>query len=203
MFTAIILLLHYSYFILNYKHIFPLAMIGFLVNSVVISGLLIGAKSKRFQHFLCHTVLFGLSKIKIIKNYGDSKAKLTQTLQEFRKEVKILERNRKILAITSLLNVGKLVIIYSIPYFVSKALGIEVSMGDLFTFIAICSVVYLITAFIPIPGASGGSEGFFLVMFTCILGTTTTSVLLVWRFMTYYLGLVIGGLIFIIDEKRS
>lgn len=60
----------------------------------------------------------------------------------------------------------------------------------------------MITAFVPIPGASGGSEGVYFMLFSPVLGEIgTPTTLLIWRFVTYYLGLILGGLVFAVDRE--
>ena len=69
-------------------------------------------------------------------------------------------------------------------------------------FIGICSFVYMITAFVPIPGASGGSEGVYYMLFSPILGSVgTPTSMLIWRFMTYYLGLILGAVVFATNRE--
>lgn len=83
-----------------------------------------------------------------------------------------------------------------------QSLNLNVSFIQIFDFIGICSFVYMITAFVPIPGASGGSEGVYYMLFSPILGAVgTPTTLLVWRFVTYYLGLIIGGIIFATNRE--
>ena len=68
--------------------------------------------------------------------------------------------------------------------------------------IGVTSFVYMLTSFIPIPGASGGSEGFFTVMYSKLLGHNHASTgMLVWRFCTYYFMMFISAVIFIFYEK--
>ena len=62
--------------------------------------------------------------------------------------------------------------------------------------------VLLIGSFVPIPGASGGIEFGFLNFFNNFLGRgALTAVLIVWRFITYYFGMIIGALAFSLEKK--
>lgn len=63
-----------------------------------------------------------------------------------------------------------------------------------FDLIGITAFVYLISDFVPLPGASGGSEGSFFILLRYFLKSATSATLLVWRFVTYYAGLIVGGL---------
>lgn len=200
-YTGIIMIFRFHYYSSIYSGFFSLAILGFVINLCVIGGLFLGAKWKKLQDFFCNSVLKVLSKIRIVKNYEDTKVKVNQNLENFRIELSLLQKNIPLLVKTSLLNVGKLTIIYSIPFFAAKALHIDVQISQIFDFIGICSFIYMITAFVPIPGASGGSEGVYFLLFNHILGSGTPTTLLLWRFVTYYLGLILGGVVFATDKE--
>ena len=62
--------------------------------------------------------------------------------------------------------------------------------------------ILLIGSFVPIPGASGGIEFGFLNFFNRFLRKgALTAVLIVWRFITYYFGMIIGALAFSLEKK--
>ncbi|MFQ6792121.1 lysylphosphatidylglycerol synthase transmembrane domain-containing protein [Thomasclavelia sp.] len=202
LFTAIVMLLRFSAYSKIYSEFFSLAILGFVINFFVIAGLFLGAKSKWLQNFLCNSIIKILSRVRIIKNYEETVIKVSRSLENFRHELGILQKNKTVILKSSLLNLGKLLIIYSIPFFAAKALNLDVRFSQIFDFIGICSFVYMITAFVPIPGASGGSEGVYYMLFSPILsavGTSTT--LLIWRFVTYYLGLIIGAIVFATNRE--
>ena len=73
-------------------------------------------------------------------------------------------------------------------------------MGDFTSyniFIAIITSAYvmLIGSFVPIPGASGGLEyGFVSFYGSFITGSTLKAIMLLWRFVTYYFGLIVGSI---------
>ena len=201
-FTAIVMIFRYTTYSKIYSNFFSLAILGFLINFFVIAGLFLGAKSKRLQDFVCNSVIKVLSKIRIVKDYEETTIKISRSLENFRTELSILQKNKIILFKSSMLNLGKLLILYSIPFFAAKALNLSVNYGQIFDFIGICSFVYMITAFVPIPGASGGSEGVYYMLFSPILGSVgTPTSMLIWRFMTYYLGLILGAVVFATNRE--
>lgn len=202
LFTAIIMIFRYQVYSSVYAGFFSLAIIGFLINFFVIAGLFLGAKSRRLQDFICNNIIKFLSRIHIIKNYKDTAIKISRSLENFRNELSILQRNKTVLIKSSIINLFKLIIMYSIPFFAAKALHMDVTVDQLPDFIGICSFVYMITAFVPIPGASGGSEGVYFMLFSPVLGTIgTPTTMLIWRFITYYLGLIVGGLVFAVNKE--
>ena len=56
---------------------------------------------------------------------------------------------------------------------------------------------------VPLPGAAGASEGGFLLFFSPFFGAATAVAMLIWRFLTYYLMLIVGSLIVVFDEVIS
>lgn len=205
LYTGIVLLFKYQYFVEDQPAVFSLAILGFLINFVVILGLFGGAKSKKLQNFLTHNVLRFLSKIHIVKDYESTCVKIEQYLADFREQLNFLQRNKPVLVKSCLCNFMKLTIIYSMPFFAAKALNLNVSWNQFFDFLGLCSFIYLINAFLPIPGASGGSEGVYVLLFSFLGTVGTSSSLFLWRFMSYYMGLIIGGLVFSMNKeiKRS
>ena len=58
------------------------------------------------------------------------------------------------------------------------------------------SYVMLIGSFIPIPGGTGGLEYGFINFFkNFIIGSKLNAIMLLWRFITYYFGMILGALI--------
>ena len=83
----------------------------------------------------------------------------------------------------------------------AQNLNLDVSFYDFFDFIGLCSCIYLINAFLPIPGSSGGSEGVYLLLFSFLGPVGVSSSMFLWRFMSYYMGLIIGALVFSLDKE--
>lgn len=193
-YTTIIMVLKFTYFSKLYSGFFSLAVVGFIINLVVISTLFLGAKSEKLQSFLSNNVVKVLAKVHIVKNYEETSSQIERKLENFRIELNLLQRNKEILLKSIGLNIMKLTVLYSIPFFCSLAMNVPLSWQHFFDLIGITAFVYLISDFVPLPGASGGSEGSFYILLSYFLKSATSATLLVWRFATYYAGLIIGGL---------
>lgn len=202
-YTSIIMLLKFTYFNSIYAGFFSLAIVGFIINLAVISSLFLGAKSKTIQNFLTNNVVRILAKIHIVKNYEETSSKIERKLENFRYELTQLQKNKTVLWKSICLNIIKLTLLYSVPYFCALAMNVNVSINYYFEFIGITAFVYLISDFIPLPGASGGSEGTFYILLNIFLKTATSATLLIWRFSTYYVGLILGGIIISISKELS
>ena len=193
-YTSLIMIFRFAYFRSIYSGFFSLAVFGFIINLTVITSLFLGAKSKRLQNFFCNKVIKLLAKVHIVKNYYETKTRTERKLADFRIELNLLQKNRPVLIQSIILNFLKLTVLYSITFFCAKAMGAQITYHSFLDLLGITSFVYLISDFVPLPGASGGSEGTFFILLSVFLKGTTSATLLVWRFSTYYLGLIAGGL---------
>jgi len=83
--------------------------------------------------------------------------------------------------------------LFSFPALLIHGLGYEV---DYLTTLGLLVVTTFIMYFSPTPGASGISEGVFGSFFRDILsGNHLVLVTIAWRFLTIYLGMLIGLLV--------
>lgn len=101
----------------------------------------------------------------------------------------------------------RLTLLYSLPFFIGKALNIPLRPEQMIDVIALSSFVTMANSFIPIPGASGGTEVVFTLLFGSLMGSVTGAVMILWRFSTYHIVLLIGGITFALAknyyEKKS
>ena len=110
----------------------------------------------------------------------------------------VLRSNLGLLVKVCLGNMVRLLVFYSIPCICLWALDISFTNEDVITIIALTSFVMNVNAFIPIPGASGGTESVFMMMFGMLLSSVqVSSVMVLWRFTTYHALLVVGAIVFI------
>ena len=91
------------------------------------------------------------------------------------------------------------------PYFVIIALA-ETFPTGVTRLKVICSSAYVLImgSFVPIPGASGGIEyGYYKFFGNFIKGSLLKASLLIWRTISYYLPMIIGGILFNTNTKRE
>lgn len=68
-----------------------------------------------------------------------------------------------------LINFVRLTLLYALPYVIAVLLGIHLPLSKLLDVIALSSFVTMANSFIPIPGASGGTEMMFSIVFFSIV----------------------------------
>ena len=195
-----------GFFAVSYNYVFRifpkvqflqhLVILWFLINIGVVILLLI-SYSKPLTDKLCNLTIKICKKFKIkIKE-----KELEKKFAEYHNGFKELTGRKRLLLFGVVTNMISLLCLYSVPYFILHGMGI----GDKMTFvetIVSSAYVYLIGAFVPIPGASGGIEYGFTQFFGNFMeGSIISAMLIVWRFITYYLGVIIGGIVFNIRER--
>ena len=191
-------------------HIFPhndllthLITLGFIINTLVIIVSFIIAFGKNISKKILHFGITVLSKLKIVKDKEKKLEKWNESITNFHKSAKVLMEDKKLFFSMILVNLVALSILYMIPVFVLYAAGSfdKVNVG-----LAIITSAYvmLIGSFVPIPGGTGGLEyGFMRFYGFFIHGSLLSATMLIWRFITYYFGLIVGGIAFNVKGKNN
>ncbi|MGN1294979.1 MAG: YbhN family protein, partial [Bacilli bacterium] len=98
----------------------------------------------------------------------------------------------------------------SVPYFIAKSMHVEFAfdstLKNIVNTIAMTQFTTTITGMVPIPGASGASEIVFQLMFAKFFincpQTTMSAIILIWRGVTFYLGLILGCIVFFAYHEK-
>lgn len=177
----------------NNSHLIYLVIIGFILNILVIIFLFIIAFSKKWNKKILNLIIRFLSKIKIIKNKEETITKSEEFIKNFHESAEILFQDKKNFVRIIVLNFFALVFQYSIPYFLMLGLGIK----ENYYYVIIASAyVMLIDSMMPTPGSTGGLEYGFMSFFSVFVKESKLSaIMIVWRMITYYFGLIMGSII--------
>lgn len=177
-----------------------LVTMGFIINALITIGLFIIAFAKGFNKIVVNWIINLLSKIKIVKNKEKNLENWNTYINNFHNGAKILIANKWFFIKSILCAIVALACQYLIPVILLYSTGDYTSFNG-FQSIVACSYVMLIGSFVPIPGGTGGLEyGFMAFYGNFISGTTINVILILWRFVTYYLGLIIGAIAVNIKE---
>ncbi|MBR2993902.1 flippase-like domain-containing protein [Candidatus Saccharibacteria bacterium] len=142
-----------------------------------------------------------LAKIKIVKNREKALKKVENEVKEYADSVKMILKTKGLFWQTILLSLIFNLFIAAIPFFVLTAFGGDVNFWScLGTTIAVMSAVY----FVPTPGNAGAAEGTFFVVFSALSSGYVFWAMLVWRFFSYYIYIIIGLVLYFLSylEKR-
>ena len=184
---------------LNYKfHFFKkipilreLTTLGFVINILVGVGLLFISFCSKFNKKVINLIIKICSKLKLVKDIEKTTSVWEEKLDEFHDSAELLKRKRMLFFRGFIYNFVALAIFYVIPIFIIYGMG-SFDINAIET-IAASAYVLIIGSFVPIPGGSGGIEYGFMQFFgNFISGPALSASLLVWRFITYYLGMILG-----------
>ncbi len=120
-------------------------------------------------------------------------ADLEKATQELRSEIRSLwSKGRSVMILDIVLNIGVIVMQGLALWYPLQRLS-EVAVPFfpvLITFVVVWQVVF----YIPSPGASGGLEGMFVLVFTAFFGNDAAMLtgIIMWRAGSYYLHLILG-----------
>lgn len=179
-----------------------LILLGFIINVIVIIGLFSLAFVQKINKFIIKITVILFSKLKIIKNKDKILENLNQYIETFHNSSIELLKSKKILIQSIIYNIIGLILLYTVPLLIIYGLGIYNHI-NIFESIISSAYVMLIGSFIPIPGATGGIEYAFTQFYgVFIKDAHLTLVMIMWRFITYYLGMIIGGILLNIRKKR-
>lgn len=209
LYQIVLVLFGFIAFIINYIFgYFPsdnilkkLIILGFTINLLVIVLLLFVSFGKKINHTIIEFFINFLHKIKIIKNRDEKIKKFNSYIERFYEGNNHFLKNKKVFWKSLVFIILSFICMYLVPLFVAYSLNSH-NINILET-ITSSAYVALIGSFVPIPGGSGGIEfGFAHFFGFFIQGVTLMAVLLLWRIITYYFGMLIGGLLFIFKKER-
>ena len=106
---------------------------------------------------------------------------------------------QKSLLLGVLLSVPQFILQMSVIYFVFRAFGYhDVSYWEI---VAVQSLLQVSVSFMPMPGASGAQEiGFSSFFRNYFVNNDLYAAVMVWRFFTYYLVVIAGALLVVVDQ---
>jgi len=144
-----------------------------------------------------------LAKIHIVKNRDETLNKVEDEISEYARAVKMILKSKGLFAQVIFISLIYNILIASIPFFVLTAFGGGVNFWECFgTTVAVMSAVY----FIPTPGNSGAAEGTFFLVFSALSTGYVFWAMLVWRFFSYYVYIIMGLIIYAVmhfEKKRG
>lgn len=173
-----------------FKGLTVLVLVGFAVNTAVIIMLFMVAFFRKPTTKLAHGIVKLLAKIKIIKDPEEKIVFIDNELKQYHENFLFIKNKPLLILKMCLLTAVQLFFYFSITYVIY--LGFGLSGTDLFTIIACQAFVLMISSFVPLPGAMGAAEGSYAAFFGNIFGGFTAFSTFIWRFLTFYLPIIIG-----------
>lgn len=178
-------------------------VVGFIINICVMLLIIFISRAKKLNTKVFSKIFNFIFGFKFIKNREEKKAKAEKTLDDFYNSTAIMKNNFKNTVLSFIFNLSSLLCLYLIPLFIFYSMREYVKI-DAIKSIVLSGYTFLIGSFVPIPGATGGLEYGFMDFFgVFIKGGMLSASMLVWRLITYYLGMLVGGITLITYRKKE
>ena len=178
-----------------------LVLLGFSINILVLIITFILSFGKKFSRFVSRKIIHFCYELKIIKDEDSVRKKFNNYLEGFYNNALELGRHKLKVLLMILIDIFAIIVLYSMPYFIALGFGINLNFINV---IVTTTYVMTIGSFVPIPGGTGGIEYGFVFFFGYLIrGNVVNAVMLLWRFVSYYLGMVFGAVALSIYRKKD
>ena len=177
-------------------------LLGYAANFVTIGMVVLMAISRNAVRWVIRKCIMIGAKLGLCKNPEQSREKWEKHCASFLESVRLMTSRPRELLIQCLIALAHLMSLMLVIVSVYYALGLQgISLVQLVT---MGVLLYIGASYTPLPGASGAQEGGFAVMFRGIFPDALLFVaLMIWRFCTYYLSVIVGAAITICESVTS
>lgn len=171
-----------------------ISLIGFMINAGAVFLIYSLSLNHGFIRKMVLSVLKFFHRMHIVKDLAKWEARMEAAVEDFHRSLCMFRGNYKGMAVMAVMTAVQLIFYFSVTFFVYRAFGLK---GSAWTaMISVQSFLYLAVSYFPAPGATGASEGGFYLFFQRFFpGHLIFVAMLLWRFMTYYLNIIAGGLV--------
>ena len=178
-------------------------LVGYLINLSVAGGLFAISFTQKFNRFILKLIISLGYKLHIIKDKNETIERFNSYVERFHHSTMSLIKDKKNLLKIVVYNLIGLICHYSVPLVILYSMGDFLSFNLYITIIA-SSYVMIIGSFIPLPGGTGGLEYSFISFFgNFVSGGRLTVLMLIWRFITYYFGMIFGAIMFNFSRRKE
>ncbi len=190
--TVVLWVLNRDFAAAQVGHVAGLIVLGCLVNFVCVPIIVAIMCNRRLVERVALWGIRFLTKRHLCKHPEKWEQKAMEAIDHFHTSLMDLVGRPGHLLLQLLSSVAEMTCLMLVPLMVYKALGLSGTPWQ--HILTIAFMLFVSASYTPLPGASGAQEGGFLVYFQGIYtGGTISVALLVWRFVTYYLCLLVGG----------
>lgn len=192
-YSILALILKFNYFNSKIPHFIYFCIFGFILNASIIFITLFFLASKKLSSKFLMIILKILNKVHIVKDINSTYDKFEVELISFHDNAVLLSKHIGMCIFTSILTFIQWTAYYSIPYFIYRSFGFNEI--DIVTMISAHVFLTMFMSCIPLPGAEGGAEGgFYLIFGLFFKSSTIISAIFIWRIIIYYSCIGIGSL---------
>ncbi|SFD34407.1 lysylphosphatidylglycerol synthase transmembrane domain-containing protein [Clostridium uliginosum] len=190
---ALSFLFKFNYFNSRINYFLYFCISGLVVHvMIMIFAILFSINDKITKNILIF-IFKVLKKFRLIKNTECTYKKIEIELENFHKNASLITKNIKMCIYASIFTFLQWITFFSIPYCIYRSFGFN--SADILTMITAQIFLINFMAIIPLPGAVGGAEGgFYLIYSLFFKSDTIITAIFIWRILTYYSSIAIGSI---------
>lgn len=190
-YAIVMIALKLQYFQTNVSNFSFVTIIGVLCNSLFIASVFLFMVSEKLTDRILSALLRLLSRMKLCRHPEERYEKIHSQLELFHGASKVMGKSIRLYLTAMALTVVQITLNSLIPYFIYRSFNLH--GAHVTTMIAAQVFVAMVSAFVPLPGASGGAESCFYLFFGPYFKSAIWPGVLLWRVITYYFNILFGG----------
>ena len=200
--TAVFAAFHWQFLTKTVDANFPIFAIGYIYNLFVTVLVITLCITRRPVRWMIRIAVRIVNRFHLSKNPQALGNRLTGLADNFHDCMISMVKSPRIILPQLFLCGVQLMLMMSILMFVYLGLGFRGARYDQLVTMGLAQ--YISAAYAPLPGASGAQESVFSLYFASLLpGSGCYAGMLLWRFMTYYLGLLFGAVVLVFHRHQK
>lgn len=192
LYSLVLLVFQFPFFLQHVAGFGWLILIGFAVNlAVVVLLYSVGYFPGGTRRFLLW-LLKVLHKMRIVKDRDKMEHRILDEMEKFHQDFVGFKGHPKEIIRLVVFSFLQLTVFFLVPLCVCLALN--AGKVSALSVVSAAAFVLLISSFVPLPGASGGAEGSFYLLFGIffVQPEGVPMAILMWRMLTFYLPILTG-----------
>ncbi|MEG0767677.1 MAG: lysylphosphatidylglycerol synthase transmembrane domain-containing protein, partial [Clostridia bacterium] len=179
-----------------------LVIFGFVLNLMGVALVVLLMINESIVQVILRLGIRWGARLHLIKDPQRIQCKAMAGIEEFHERVKLLMQRPFLMIMMLFWTLCYILCYMSIVYFLYRAFGLTAMRWD--ELLTLQLLLYITVSFMPMPGASGAQEGGFYLFFRGAFPEgNLLAALMVWRFFTYYLILIIGAGMIVVNSIRN
>ncbi len=140
------------------------------------------------------------ARLKLVKKPEETTEKLIGMLDSYHQSFSVIAKDKLTLVCLLLLSLIYRVALCSLPFFVLKMFGAQVSFIRIF---ATTVYLYASIALVPTPGNAGAAEGAFYLVFSAMKSDGVFWAMLIWRLFSFYSFILVGAGVYAVNALQK
>ncbi|MDD5953091.1 MAG: lysylphosphatidylglycerol synthase transmembrane domain-containing protein [Oscillospiraceae bacterium] len=175
----------------NISNFWFITLIGLAANLLFISAVFFFSFHQKLTSRIVTALINLLHKMHLCKNPEKRKESILGAFRMYFESTRLVGRSVSMYLVVGIMQMAQIFVTCIVPYCIYRSFGFH--GASLMNMVAAQSFVTMVSAFVPLPGASGGAEGSFYIYFNMFFQKNTlVPAIFIWRIMTYYLTIFVG-----------